>query len=305
MVRVIQNPEALERAARLADEPLRTMGRSTTFFGGAVLSIREVWTHRELLGMLVRRELRARYKDSSLGMVWSLVRPLVQLLIYYLVMGKFLSAERAIPDFAVYVFSGLTTWGLFSEIVSVGTGSVVANAGIIKKIHLPREIFPLSTVGSALFNFSIQFTILVIAALALGGINTDVNLIYLPLSVLLVLVWGTSLALLLSAANVYLRDVQYLVEVVMIMGFWLSPIVYSWEMVSTRIPPVFAEIYSWNPVTVAVFGMNRVVWAAGTEANFPPYLLERLGVLVLVGLVVLFVSQRMFDRMQRDFAQEI
>ena len=139
--------------SRLAAEPLVPAGPVTGFVGGTADSVRGVWRYRELLDLLVRRELKSRYKDSALGFLWSLIRPLTQLLVYYIAIGKFLGAERSIPDFAIYIFTGLTAWGLFSEIISAGTGSIVANGGLVKKIYLPREVFPLSVIGSAFFNF--------------------------------------------------------------------------------------------------------------------------------------------------------
>jgi len=297
--------KASERSARLATEPMRQMSLPGGFVSGMRQSAVEIWERRELLEMLVRREIRARFKDSSLGLVWSLIRPLVQLLIYYVAIGKFLEAERSIPDFAIYVFTGLTTWQFFSEIVSSGTVSIITNSGIIKKIHLPREIFPLSSVGSAMFNFAIQLTILVLAALIIRGINVDMALFSLPAAILLVLIWGTAFALFLSAANVYLRDVQHLVEVALLVGFWLSPIVYSWEMVSNTVRPLFAEIYLANPITLAVLAMQRSMWSAGIDKPYPDNLGGRLVVAIIVGLAVLVLAQRLFDRMQRNFAQEI
>lgn len=284
---------------------MRQMSLQGGFVSGIRQSMVEIWERRELLEMLVRREIRARFKDSSLGLVWSLIRPLVQLLIYYVAIGKFLEAERSIPDFAIYVFTGLTTWQFFSEIVSSGTVSIITNSGIIKKIHLPREIFPLSSVGSAVFNFAIQLAILVLAALIIRGLNVDMALFSLPAAILLVLIWGTAFALFLSAANVYLRDVQHLVEVALLVGFWLSPIVYSWEMVSNTVRPLFAEIYLANPITLAVLAMQRSMWRAGIDKPYPDHLGLRLTVAIMVGLAVLVLAQRLFDRMQRNFAQEI
>lgn len=296
---------ARRRAVRLAAEPLRTATPPVGLLHGATESVREIWQRRQLLQMLVRRELRARFKDSSLGFLWSLARPLVSLLIYYIAIGRFLGAERSIPDFAVYVFTGLTVWQLFNEIVSGGTGSILSNGGIVKKIYLPREIFPLASVGSALFNFMIQFGILLVAALLIRGLIFDKRLLYLPLSLAVVVVWGTALALLLSAANVYLRDIQYLVEVALMVGFWASPIVYSWEMVSGAISPALERLYLANPITLAVLGFQRAMWQAGSSMAVPSDLDVRLVVALVVGTLLLAVCQRLFSLMQRDFAQEL
>ena len=112
------------------------------------------------------------------------------LLIYYVAIGQFLGAARGIPDFAIFVFAGLTIWGLYAEIVTGGTLSIVGNAGLIKKVYLPREIFPLAATGSALFNFAIQFVVLVGATIVLGQFPVSWNLLYLPVAIVIVLVYG-------------------------------------------------------------------------------------------------------------------
>ena len=110
--------EGDERSRRLAELSFQPTGQRHGFLRGSAQSLRDVWSYRELLSLLVKRELKARYKDSTLGFLWSLLRPLAQLLIYYVALGKFLGAERAIPDYAIFVFTGLTAWALFSEIVA-------------------------------------------------------------------------------------------------------------------------------------------------------------------------------------------
>ena len=297
--------ESAKRSLALAGEPLRSAGPVQGFAIGTIESIRDIWAHRELLGLLVRRELKARYKDSTLGFFWSLIRPLTNLLIYYVAVGKFLEAERSIPSFAIFIFTGLTAWGLFSEIVSTGTASVVANSGLVKKVYLPREVFPLATIGSALFNFVIQIAILAIATVVAGAIPSGLRLLYLPVSFALVLVFSTALALLLSAVNVYLRDVNYLVEVSLMVLFWASPIVYSWALVSPKLNTWLTEIYLANPITLATVGFQRALWVAGDGQPIPPNLELRLGISLAVSLVLLWVCQRVFTRLQGNFAQEL
>ncbi|ARJ06000.1 transport permease protein [Cnuibacter physcomitrellae] len=292
------------RAARLAETPWQDAGASSGVAASAS-SIREIWDHRRLLGLLTRRELKARYKDSALGFVWSLIKPLTQLLIYWLVIGQFLGAARGIPDFAVYIFGGLTIYTLFSEIVGGGTGSIIANAGLVKKVYLPREIFPLAAVGSALFNFVIQFVILLIAALAFGTLSFGPHLLYGVGSIVLVLLYGTAIGILLAALNVYLRDVQYLVEVVLLLMMWGSPILYTWQQASTSLPGWLTEIYIDNPVTLAVLGFQEAIWADPGGSFSLPQLGVRMLIAAAVGVVLLFGAQRIFHRLQGDFAQEL
>lgn len=300
---------AEEREARLALEPMRPATPTAHFIKGTRESLVQIWERRDLLHRLVRREIRARYKDSALGMVWSLIRPLVSLLIYYLAIGRVMGAERSIPDFAIYVFTGLTVWQLVSDCLMTTTGSVVSNSGIIKKIQLPREIFPLSAIGASLFNFAMQFIILVVAAVAVGlhrgNLIHDQRLLYIPLALAVVLVWAVALGLVLSAANVYLRDIQYLVEVALLVGMWASPIVYSWKMIAERAGHTLQEIYLSNPVTLAVMGFQRALWSGGVGEPTASHLAIRLLIALGVGLLAVGLAQRIFAMMQRDFAQEL
>lgn len=296
---------ASERAERLAIEPMRDMHPASGFVRGARTSIADIWSRRELLELLVRREIRARYKDSTLGLVWSLVRPLVQLLIYYIAIGEVLGASRSITSFAIYVYTGLTAWALFSEIISSGTGSIVNNSGIIKKIHLPREIFPLASVGSALFNFAVQMGILLLAAILIDGIDISLQLLKIPVAIAVLVVWATAFALVLGAANVYLRDTQYLVEVGLLIGFWLSPVVYSYAMVRDVAHPWLIDLYLANPVTLSILGMQQAIWVGAPDVAYPSGVMMRMLIALALGLVALALGQRLFDRMQRNFAQEI
>lgn len=302
---------ATERAARLAAEPLREAGPRPGFASGTLSSLRDIAAHRELMGFLVRRELKSRYKDSALGFVWSLIRPLAMLLIYYIALGKFLGAARSIPDFAIFIYTGLTAWTLFNEIVTIGTASIVANSGLIKKVYLPREVFPLSVVGSAVFNFLIQLGILVAATLVVGRFPTGLRWLYFPLSLAVLLVFATALALLFSAVNVYLRDVGYLVEVTLMILFWASPIVYSWSLVHQELSKMthgalFEQLYLANPVTLVVLGFQRTFWVLGDGQPFQVDALgPRLGIALAVGVVLLWVCQRTFARLQANFAQEL
>ncbi|GAA3802325.1 ABC transporter permease [Cellulomonas soli] len=296
---------AQDRIEAVAREPFTTTGRESGWTG-AWRSVVDIWGHRELLDLLVRRELKSRYKDSALGFLWSMIRPLTMLFVYYVAIGKVLNGERSIPGFAIFVFTGLTAWGLFSEIVAGGTGSIVGNSGLVKKIYLPREVFPLSVVGSALFNFAIQLSILIIATLALRQPPTQYVFTYFPVATLLLLVLGLALALMLGAANVFLRDMQYLVEVVLMVAMWASPIVYSWQLVDGKLPDgLLKDLYLSNPVTLAILAYQRSFWAEGADSTYPEDLMTRLLIALGISAVLLVIGQRVFARAEGNFAQEL
>lgn len=269
-------------------------------------SVRDIVIHREMLDLLIRRDLKARYKDSALGFLWALARPLVQLGIYFVVLGNFLGAARGIPDFAVFVFTGLTAMGLFQEIAVGGTGSVLANSGLVKKVYMPRELFPLASAGSALFNFGIQLVVLVVATIVVGAFPLHWEILYAIPALAIVLLYGIAFALVFSAVNVYLRDTQYLVEVATMLLFWISPVVYSWQMVSGIITnPLILEIYTNNPLTLAILGFQRAFWVSGDGLPYPEDLALRMLVASVVGVILIFFSHRVFLRLQGNFAQEL
>ncbi|MDQ5840181.1 MAG: ABC transporter permease [Chloroflexota bacterium] len=295
------------RLRELAAEPMRPAGPRQGLFHGTPESIRDVWSRRELLDQLVRREIKARYKDSVLGFFWSLAKPLAMLLVYYIAIGQFLGAARAIPDFAIFVFAGLTAWQLFSDIVIIGTGSIVGNAGLIKKVYVPREVFPLSVVGSSLFTFVIQLGILIAATGVLGKFPTGDRWLYFVLAMAVLVPLSTALAFLLSAINVYLRDVAYLVEIMLMILMWASPIVYSWEFVHRTLidQPLLEQLYLANPMTLVVLGFQKAFWVAGDATPYPDHLGRNLVIMFCISMVLLWFSQRVFARLQSNFAQEL
>ncbi|MEY9951173.1 ABC transporter permease [Leifsonia sp. EB34] len=306
--------DADARAAVIESLPMEHVGQRSGFVRGTGRSLSDVWAHRELLGLLVRRELKARYKDSSLGIVWSLFRPLAQLLIYYFAIGQVLGAARGTPDFAIFVFIGLTMWGLFAEIVTGSTTAILANSGLVKKVYLPREIFPLSAIGGALFNFLVQLVVLTIAIVLLATVPFawNLNVFLAPLAVVTLVVFATAIGLFLSAVNVYLRDTQHLVEIAIVILFWASPIVYSFTYVHKLLHGNWIEqLYLANPVTLAVIGMQKALWAAGSASEgpltqtWPDHLFIRLLITLLISVVLLWLSQRIFSRLQGNFAQEL
>lgn len=301
---------ANERYVRLAELPLRSF--ETASRGPASLwgRSKEVYQNRELLWLLTRRDLQVRYRGSVLGFLWTLIRPLILLAVYYVILGQVLGAARGVENFGIYVFSGLTIYMLFSEGIGAAAGSIVGNGGLVKKIYVPREIFPLAAIGGAAFMFVMQFVVLAAAIIVFQVWPDPSGLLYLLPSIGLILVYVVALGLVLSAMNVYLRDVQYITDILLMLMMWGSPIVYSWQMVSDviarfHLPAWVLEIYVNNPLTLAVLGFHRALWSGGTPADYPDDLALRMLIAAAIGGVLLVVAHLGFRRMQGNMAQEL
>jgi len=236
----------------------------------------------------------------------------MQLLVYYFAIGEVLGAARGVPSFAVFLFIGLTLWALWAEILSGSTTSILTNAGLVKKIYLPREIFPLSAVGSSLVNFGLQSTVLIAAILVISEFRASLDLLLIPIALVTLVIFATAMGLVLSALNVYFRDVQHFVEVYLVVFFWISPIVYPYTLIANLIGGTWLEqLYLVNPITVCIIAMQKALWADGIDSPtgivqiWPERLELRLLITLVVSLLFLFLAQRLFAKLQGNFAQEI
>ena len=292
---------------------LERVNPPTPFWRGFPAAVREVWSYRELLGQLVRKELKVKYKDSFLGFFWTLLRPLLQLVVYSVAIGYFLNARASIPSFGIYLFTGLVAWSFFTDVVGGCTGSIVGNAGLIKKVYFPRELFPLAVVGAALVNFVLQLSVLLLAYVVTWSWPRPNDLLLVPAALLVMGLFGLALGLVLAAANVYLRDMTYLVEIGLLLWFWMTPIVYSLTQVKNTLGQAHAtifDIYLSNPMASIVLSFQRALWPGGHTDQGAKYLYGgdlwlRLGVIAVVCVGLLWIAQRVFARAQGNFAQEL
>ncbi|HEY9388750.1 MAG TPA: ABC transporter permease [Mycobacteriales bacterium] len=302
-------------SVNVTDLPLERVNARQPFARGFMRTMREIWDYRELLGQLVRKELKVKYKDSVLGFFWTLLRPLLQLVVYSVAIGVFLGSGRTIPSFGIYLFTGLLAWTLFTDIIGGCTGSIVGNAGLVKKVYFPRELFPLSVVGAALVNFVLQSSVLLGAYLVSGRWPHPADLVLVPVALVVLVLFGVALGLVLAATNVYLRDVTYLVEVGLLLWFWMTPIVYDWtkvreQLVDSHHLTWLFHLYLANPMANAVLAFQRALWPGGLTRQGAPFyyggnLYLRLAVLAAVCAGLVWLAQRVFARAQGNFAQEL
>ncbi|PKQ28953.1 MAG: ABC transporter [Candidatus Anoxymicrobium japonicum] len=207
--------------------------------------LKDLWCHRELLFNMTRKELKVKYKRSVLGFVWSFMTPLIMLAVFSLVFS--ILAKTPMNWFVIYLMSGLFPWLFFVNSLMQSVGSVVGNPGLVKKVYFPREVLPIASVGANIFHFILQMLILLLFLVIIGW-HFSIYILYLPLVMLLEIVLTMGLALCISSANVYLRDVQHFTEVATMAWFWLCPIVYTIGAVMGQLGSFF-KLYLCNPMT--------------------------------------------------------
>lgn len=271
--------------------------------------LREVLGRRHLLVLLVRKELRVRYRASLLGLGWSYVKPTVQFLVYFVALGLVLR-QNEIGDYAVYLFGGLMVVGVFAEAVGNATRSVVANGELVRKIFLPRELFPVASVCVAGVHLVPQLGVLLVASLVAGWRPDPVGVLALVAAVVLLAVLALGLGLVLAAVDVMFRDVENVVDLVLTVLVWTSPVLYPWHLVADLVGRTswLLTLYQANPLTVAVDLVHRATWqtaSPGNAAFATPDLLERSVLAFLVAGLSVVAGQRVFRRTSGRFAQEL
>ena len=267
----------------------------------------DVVGYHYLLRLLVRKGILTRYHGSVLGWTWSYVKPAAQFIVFYLVFGVFLNLNHGIAGFPIYLFSGIIVINLFTEAFGNATKSIVDNAPLVKKIFLPRELFPAAAVIVAFVHFLPQVLILLVVCVWVGWTPTWLGIAGLLLGVLIVLVLSTGLGLLFGAVNVSFRDAQNFVELVLLFATWTSPVLYSWTMVRDAVQPWVLVVYMLNPLTAAVELFHEGFWLPTiSEAVERPDGLWIYGILALVtSFVLLLLGQFVFRRLEGRFAQDL
>ena len=323
----------VEQPASSGPEPKRSIGGTTRFSPGqshdqitivngkVQLGQRlvDLWKNRDLLVLLTRTELKVKYKSSALGYAWSMLNPALVLGIYYVVFT--IITRNGQPNFAIWLMAGLLVWNLFNASAMSSTSVVVGKAGIVKKVAFPRELLALSVVGVAMVMFVLQTGVLVIA-MAIFQIAPDwPYLALIPLALVALIIFTGAVSIFLSAVNVYLRDTQHLTEVALMAWFWASPIVYSYELVATKVAThphlLFMKyVYLADPITPivmtfqrAIYGHTSYVYNGGVTNVLPSWGMGTYA-LLLCGVIVVSTALFMgalviFGRLEGNFAEEL
>jgi ABC-2 type transport system permease protein len=270
----------------------------------------ELWRSREILVNLARKELKVKYNSSALGVAWSMLNPILYLVVFYLVFS--LVIRNDIPDFQIYLVSGLLAWTLFSAGFQGATTSITDNGPLVSKVAFPREVLPLASIGAQLVNFFFQLLVLVGALLIFGKPFLGANLLLVPAALVVLLLFTTALGMATSAFNVKYRDTGHLVELAVLAWFWGTPIVYRASLVTGNLNDAAASIYFANPMTNIVLAFQRALYGPTSPEALDvlpapgiTWYAQRLIWVGLASTVLLYLTWWVFHRLAGDFSEEL
>jgi lipopolysaccharide transport system permease protein len=264
--------------------------------------VAELYQYRELIQTLVIRDLKVRYKNSVLGVLWSLLNPLLMTLVFTIVFTLMIPSD--IENYPVFFLCGFLPWSFLSTSLTGATGSIVDNAPLVKKVYFPREILPLSEVLSNLVNFLLALVVL-FAVIFVSQVRLTPAVLMLPLIILAQVMFITGMALLLSTANVFFRDTQHILEIVLLAWFFLTPIFYPIKTLpeSAQILGFTVDVQLWvrrlNPMASLVASYRDVLyWGEPTGWDF--YLRT-----FVTCLVVMVIGYLILCRFSSVFGEEV
>ena len=253
---------------------------------------KELYNYRELLKTNVKKEIRGRYKNSFLGVLWSFLNPLLQIIVYALIFQVILKNPQ--ENYAIFLCCGLIPWTFFSSATTRSAFTMIENGNIIKKVYFPREILPISIVTSEAVNFMIS-TIIILGFVIFGGIGISKYIVFYPLVLLAQYLLLIGLSLIISSISVYVRDLQHLIGVVMQLLFYATPIVYS----SETIPNNYKWILYLNPMTYIINGYRDIFYNQQMIDIIPTLCL------IIISIVLCFIGYIIFNKLQKGFAEQL
>ena len=251
-----------------------------------------LYDYRELLKTSVKKDIGGKYKHSFLGVLWSFVNPLLQIIVYAIVFP--LIMRNNIEYYVVFMVCGLIPWNYFSTVINRASFTMIENGNIIKKVYFPREILPLSVVTSETVTFLISSIIIV--AFTIGyGLGITINIVFYPILLVIQFILLLGISLFVSSITVYFRDLQHFIGVLLQLFFYATPIVYSID----AIPENFTWIFKFNPMTYIIEGYRDIFYYQ-TMPNF-----KALGIVFLVSCLILFIGYKIFKKLEKGFAEEL
>lgn len=263
--------------------------------GWVGLNLSELWAYRELFYFLAWRDVRVRYKQTVLGVLWAIIQPLLTMLVFSIFFGRLAGLEQetgGIP-YPVFVYAGLLPWQLFANILTRSSESLIAEPNLVRKVFFPRLVIPGAAAGSCLVDFVMAFLVLV-CIMAAYGMRPGFRFLIVPVLLLLTTVSALGVAMFLSAMNVAYRDFRYVIPFLVQIWMFLSPVIYP----VTIVPENWRWLIALNPMTGIIGGWRSAVFDR-------PLMWQDLTVSAAVGVSVFFLGVAYFRRVERGFADII
>lgn len=253
---------------------------------------RDLISYSEFLKSNVKKDIRGKYKGSFLGVLWSFLNPLLSVLVYAIVFPYIMRIK--VENYLIFLITGIIPWTFFTSAINTGIISILSNADIIKKVYFPRIILPISTVTSALVNFLISCIIIVIFCI-FGGVGVSIHLLWLPVVAIIQYVMLLGFTFILSAVEMYMRDIEHIINFVLGMAFYATPILYT--------PNIFPENLSW------ILKLNPMAYLIDAYRNIFLYHQNPnvTGLLIVSGfsIFIFIIGYKIFEKLQKGFAEEV
>ncbi|MBN1890363.1 MAG: ABC transporter permease [Thermoflexales bacterium] len=273
-------------------------------------NLAELWRYRELIQNLVVRDLRARYKNSVLGIAWSWVNPLLMMIVFTVVFNVLTGQVEGLPYYPMFILSGILPWNFFSASVTGAIGSIVGNGHLIKKVYFPREVLPVSIVLANMVNFLIALPVFFVLAL-LFGLQLSPWLALLPVVLITQVMFSIGIGLILATLNVFYRDTQIIMEVIMLAWFFLTPIFWDVailpdsKVIGGIVLPVQRLVYILNPMASIVNAYRDILYRGGIYgASFQPAM-DFLSRTIVTAFVCMLLGYAVFHRYSYTFGEEV
>jgi lipopolysaccharide transport system permease protein len=256
---------------------------------------KDLWRYRELLYFLSWRDILVRYKQTAIGVAWSVIRPVLTMIVFTVIFGKLAKFPSGNAPYAILVYAAMLPWQFFANALSESSNSLISNANMISKIYFPRLIVPGSAVIVSLVDFFISFVVLV-ALMAWYQFMPSWHIVFVPLFLILALLASLGFSLWLSALNVKYRDFRYIVPFIVQFGLYVSPVGFS----SSLIPEKWRLLYSLNPMVGVIDGFRWAILGGDATIYWPGFLLS-----TALTILVLYGGIRYFRKTERIFADII
>lgn len=255
--------------------------------------ISEIFAYSDMIGSLVRRELRGKYKGSVLGFLWTFINPLCQIIVYTIVFSVILRSN--LDNFYLYVITGMIPWLFFDMSMRLGSGAIRYQGDMIKKIYFPREVLPIASVTAQFVNMLFCFVIVFVVLFVTGHGVALPALFSLPLIMLIEYMFALGMTLIVSAVTVFFKDMEHIITVLLMAWIYLTPILYPLESV----PGWAMWLFKLNPMTAVIEGYHRILY----WHQLPFFKLTLYGFGVAV--IVLIVGELLFAKLEHNFAEEL